>query len=638
MKINSALTRMPAMRKIIEYLAEANVLNASELRDRLLPEIAKEIPGPYRKQFIKAAYTDLVNDDEHHTKISHLPDDAPTWAQSAFDSGDLVTAVISTDYRQKLARIAHWIKSLVEHSTSNPAAGDERGIEDRRSAQTQLAGLNRLTIDAMLNLEQLWWARHAEVIKGETSGMTKVADVTNKYSWWRLDNNAAYQREGQVLQNCIGSIWTKAKTDGSGQSILILKDPSLESHVAMRITTKDKAVEEVKGMNNRPPAAVYLGYTNELMKKLGLVVTNEGLSDLAKSGYTWTPELGIIHLSHQFPFEAGPAVGSYILVKWTAPSSSWRRSFSGPNNIVAGKIADGSVRYDLVSKRNHQHPKLSLAVKGSRLVAVGNLYNPNIIIKPETMQTLRSQLAEICTALNVTPDPVLNGNDAKDYRYDPGLHRYGIEVNNGGFTANHELAVAASVRATPKSIGSIPNPSELVQIAAIKGDPSTIELIEDPTATAMQTAIELSRYPHNIINNLVERLGEDAIPEPVQLAAVKKDGLAIESLPNASEKVEQAAVLQNEHAFAYICYWHSETNRGIPGEAVTASAVTKNVHALEDLQTYGFPVSKKQQALCAKSHEDDAGELAMILTIMGDAIDRDVKRFIDQRIAMLDAR
>jgi len=625
------------MRKISEYLAEANVLNASDLRDKLLPAMAKEIPEPYRKQFIKTAYTDLVNDAKHHKKVSRLPDDAPTWAQSAFDSGDLVTASISVDYRQELERILHWIKSLVEHATSHPAAGDQRGIEDRRSAQTQLAGLNRLTIDAMLNLEQLWWARHAEVIKGETSGMTKVADVTNKYSWWRLDDEEAYRREGQVLQNCIGSHWTKGRTAASGLSILILKDPSLESHVAMRIRTKDvatgirtkdKAVLEVKGMNNRPPAAVYLGYTNELMKKLGLVVAPDGMKDLENSGYTWIPELGIVHLSHEFPFEMGPSIGGLILVKWTCPSSYWRRSFAGLYNTVAGEITDGAMRYDLVAKRNQQHPILSLAIQGSRLVAVGNLQNPNYIIKQAGMQKLRDTLEDICKALHVTPDAGLTGNDNR-----PGLRRYGIEVNNGRFTANHELAVAVSVRATPKSIGSIPNPSEVLQIAAIKGDPSVIELIENPTATAMQTAVELSHYPHNIINKLVERLGDDAVPESVQLAAVTKDGLSIESLRSPSETVELAAVKQNEHAFAYICYWHSETDRGIPGRAVTAAAAAQNVHALEDLQTYGFEASPEMQMRCAKSHEADPGELEMILEIMGDGIDGRVRAFIKQRLA-----
>ena len=615
-------------------LTEANVFNTAEI-NTALSDIGNKIPDPYRKQFVKAAFTDLINDPAHHSTITTLPDDAPSWAQTAFEKKDLVKAAISVDYRDQLERIAHWIEDLIKKS-ADPAPRDEDARTDKTSAARQLASLNRMNIAAMLDAESRWWSRHADKIKGEVSGMTKVADVGNNYSWWRLDDQAAYKREGQTLQNCIGSIWNKSKTDSSNQYIIILKDPTLESHVAMRIGKNQNEMHEVKGLNNRPPAPAYMGYTNQVMKQLNISVGGTGLSDLNAAGYTWTPKTGIVHISHDFPFEPGPSLsGSRQLVKWTAPNNIWYRSFGGPNDAMAGNIGYLGIpeRLDVVSVKNVTHPQLSAAVSQTELIAVGNLPNPRFVIKPDSMRRLKETLEEICSKLKITPSNNLNGDNGHGRYFNPGLRRYGITVENGQFTADHELAIGVSVRATPQSIASIPNPSETVQLQAIEGDPNVIGLINNPTEKVMILAAEKSEYPHKIINDLLEKLGQDGVPEQVLMAAVRRDGLSIENVHAPSEAVELAAVKQNEHAFAWICYWHAETNRGAPRDAVIEAAASKTIHAIEDLQTYGFAVTAKIQMSCAKGHEKYPKDLKTLKEILGNELDPRVKAFINQRLA-----
>ena len=619
------------------FLLEANVFNAPELQRSLLPPIAEQLPEPYKKQFIKAAFTDLVNDEQHHEKITKLPPDAPSWAQTAFDNGDLVKASISPAYRNLLERIVHWLTDLIAKTKSTPAPGDTEGTEDKNSATRQLASLNRMTIENMLQAESQWWARHAQKTRGDTSGMIKVADVANGYTWWRLDSKDAYTREGKVLNNCIGSIYTKAYTEAQRQYILILKDPTLESHVAMRITNKGE-MQEVKGMNNRPPAAVYMGYTNEVLKQLGITVGYAAEADLAGAGYAWTPETGIAHLSTLYPFEQGPALsGRRMLVKWTSPPNIWYASFAGPNGTVAGSPPRDGNRWDVVSQRNTHHPLLSVGVSRYRLDAVGNLFNPKFIIKETTMKTLRDTLEEICQQLRVTPSPELNGR--ADYGGAPGLRRYGITVENGTFLADHELAVTVSLAENPLTIGSIPNPSEKLQLECIRAarrartDASNvIQLIDTPTPAAMQEAVMLSQTPHKVIDILLDKLGEDGIPEKTVLSAVERDGLALENLRKPSEAVELAAVKQNPWAFAYICYWHSETNRGIPSSQVVDVAVSKTPQALEYMLDNDFQPSPRAQMTCAKAFAKSKSELKLIMDIMGDALDPSVAQFIQNTL------
>ena len=103
--------------RLDDLLLEANVLNTDEIK-KYLETMAKDIPMPYQKQFIKAAFTDITNNPDYHTPVKELPDNAPQWAEKALAAGDLVSATISQGQTELLNQVLHWLQDIIEKSKS----------------------------------------------------------------------------------------------------------------------------------------------------------------------------------------------------------------------------------------------------------------------------------------------------------------------------------------------------------------------------------------------------------------------------------------------------------------------------------------------------------------------------------------
>ena len=87
------------------------------------------------------------------------------------------------------------------------------------------------------------------------------------------------------------------------------------------------------------------------------------------------------------------------------------------------------------------------------------------------------------------------------------------------------------------------NPSEEMQLAAVKQNGYVIEYIKNPSEAVQLAAVTQNSYAIRYIKNPTEK---------VQLIAVRKNGGAIEYIKNPSEAVQLAAVKQNGNAIRYI--------------------------------------------------------------------------------------
>ena len=120
----------------------------------------------------------------------------------------------------------------------------------------------------------------------------------------------------------------------------------------------------------------------------------------------------------------------------------------------------------------------------------------------------------------------------------------------------------AAVRLVPSTISYIKNPTEAVQIAAVTDDPDTIQYIKKPSEEVQLAAI--AGYPGVI--RLIKKPSEK-----VQLAAITKFPGVISSINNVSEKVLIAAVSKNGNTIQYI---------RSPSEDVQLAAVKQNKRAI----------------------------------------------------------
>ena len=87
--------------------------------------------------------------------------------------------------------------------------------------------------------------------------------------------------------------------------------------------------------------------------------------------------------------------------------------------------------------------------------------------------------------------------------------------------------------AKKQSFLDLKNPSEKVQLAAVKEDGCAIQYIKNPSEEVQLAAVNKHGYAIQYIENP---------SEAVQLAAVNQDGWAIQYIENPSEEVQLAAV------------------------------------------------------------------------------------------------
>jgi len=137
------------------------------------------------------------------------------------------------------------------------------------------------------------------------------------------------------------------------------------------------------------------------------------------------------------------------------------------------------------------------------------------------------------------------------------LFSYGCATSTN--SSNHKIdpkqlsAQILSGERGPYAIQYIKNPSEKVQLAAVKKDPLVIILhIKNPTEKVQLAAVKKDPYLIGYIKNPNQK---EYIKNPVEkghLAVGKKNPFAIGSIKNPTEKVQLAAVKLNKKAIERI--------------------------------------------------------------------------------------
>ena len=108
---------------------------------------------------------------------------------------------------------------------------------------------------------------------------------------------------------------------------------------------------------------------------------------------------------------------------------------------------------------------------------------------------------------------------------------------------NYELELLKIVEHNGCDIQFIRNPSEQVQLAAVRQWGYAIEFIKNPTINIQLEAVKENGYAIQFIKNPSEQ---------IQLEAVKQTGYAIQFIKNPSKQIQLEAVQQTYYAIHYI--------------------------------------------------------------------------------------
>lgn len=272
-----------------QLLLEANVANVklpigSELSIlSYLQKYAEGIATPEAKQaFVKKLSGFLMNDARNLHALREVPADAPDWAKQAAQTGELMLFVPDATLNDKIEHVVHYL-AAAEADAQQTANNDQKVF-----ATGELKGFGKAeSLDLLVAKSNDYFKRGARSQKRDQSGMKQTMDCGDGYIWYQLVEAAAYQREGKLLQNCIGSHYTPAKAGNEDTIIFILRDPTDNSVCAARVVRKGDAYElqEVKGKQNKPPVDKYMVPTIKFLNKMKFVIGTAADRDLSNAGY-----------------------------------------------------------------------------------------------------------------------------------------------------------------------------------------------------------------------------------------------------------------------------------------------------------------------------------------------------------------
>lgn len=306
-----------------EMISEANVANIKQPIGsdttivKYLTNYAKEFPEEYRAPFIKKMTNLLINDERYLFALRDLPDNAPDWAKTAVATGQLMVFQPNQELNDKMTHMTHFI-SAADHDSKQTADHNQQVF-----AQRELQGFGKAeNLDVLVKKSNEYFARGSRSAKRDESGMEKVYDAKNGFTWWKLTEPAAFEREGKTLQNCIGTNYTLQNTLANNTAIIVLRDPKGNTVAASRLKelgNKKYQIEELKGKQNKPPIDAYMPPVLEIVNKMGLTLTSGAVHDFDSAGYIYykdklyTAEQAIKQFTA--PVEIAPMSGGNKLVK-----------------------------------------------------------------------------------------------------------------------------------------------------------------------------------------------------------------------------------------------------------------------------------------------------------------------------------
>lgn len=191
----------------VTVLVEANVFNINEpyngvsvqtYLNKMLRRLPDDVKGPLQKKLTKL----ITNDATILQPVEQLPQNAPEWAQAAAAVGDLKAFIPNDQINDRMEHIAHFFQALV--TDSKDAANKDKAAV----AQRELQGLPKVeNLGVMYNKALEYFARGTKKVAKDVDGMVEVA-TTKGYTWYKLNTQEAFAREGKTLQNCIGRVYT----------------------------------------------------------------------------------------------------------------------------------------------------------------------------------------------------------------------------------------------------------------------------------------------------------------------------------------------------------------------------------------------------------------------------------------------
>jgi len=236
--------------------------------ETFLKELENKTDKPKVKKYIKSNIRRYLINDFKANKLTKAPVNAPQWLKDSITKGE---EVFTLDLSSKDKQVFnHWIDYL----NTLPENKD----------------LSKISIPQLITHVKEWEESFAKNKADEEDGIEDIHIYNNKFKWVKVFGKNSLNREGNLMNHCVGSYYNKVS---KGDTIIFsLRDSNNRPHVTIELT--NNRIEQIKGKNNEP-ALKYIKYivdfleeeyvsfrsiNNNELKQYCLIDSDYGLIDL----------------------------------------------------------------------------------------------------------------------------------------------------------------------------------------------------------------------------------------------------------------------------------------------------------------------------------------------------------------------
>ena len=205
------------------------------------------------KKYIKSNLRNwLINSFKGVKRVNKAKSSDPDWLKAALERGeDVYNLSLSS---KDMETISHWVDYL------NTLNGD----------------ISRISIPQLEKKVKEWEESFAKQKADEEDGIELVHRYSDGFSWVRVFGKDSLNREGKLMNHCVGSYYKQVE-DGY-TSIYSLRDKSNKPHCTIELSRNK--IEQIKGNSNKPVKEEYKKYILDFVEKKYVKFDKINSSDL----------------------------------------------------------------------------------------------------------------------------------------------------------------------------------------------------------------------------------------------------------------------------------------------------------------------------------------------------------------------
>lgn len=292
-----------------DLLIEANILNIDFIETYLSDILMKNKNSNFNDaeylkkwyfssilKFIKSSDPSTNQDffQKNFTKVTDVNIDSPAWLKTAIEKNQEVYKFKgSADLTGIMSHLIDWLNDLLRVASTTISPNEQFFTEKtqrKKDAQTYLNSIKNNKLDFLKGVDasKSWYKNNPVPVSAseQEPDAIVVMEFPDGYSWRFLSTNECLEKEGSVMQHCVGSNYRYPELKNEGQKILSLRTPKNESIGTMLISVDEPPdILQIKGKQNQPMSPLFAKYVREFIRKNEGNLALEDKNDVRSLGW-----------------------------------------------------------------------------------------------------------------------------------------------------------------------------------------------------------------------------------------------------------------------------------------------------------------------------------------------------------------